>query len=82
MEAVGIVVMKEGDEMTKKAFKSVDSVLNVLRRKGREAAARSIFDNWENVYWDDGPERAKTWEASLLTDWDIDLDPGCKDFVG
>lgn len=76
VEAVGIVVMKDGDEMTKKAFKSVESILDVFHREGSEAAARSVFDNWENVHWDDGPERAKAWEASLLTDWGIDLDSG------
>lgn len=81
VEAVGVIVMNEGDEMTKKAFKGVDSILSVLHREGREAAARSIFDNWENVHWGDGPERAKAWEASLLMDWGIDLDPGTKSLM-
>jgi hypothetical protein len=75
VKAVGIIVMNEGDEMTKKAFKSVESILDVFDREGSEAAARSVFDDWENVDWDDGPERARAWETSLLTDWGIDLGP-------
>lgn len=82
VKAVGIIVMNEGDEVTKKAFKGVVSILNVLHHEGSETAARSVFDDWENVRWDDGPERAKAWEASLLTDWGIDLDPGYESHVG
>lgn len=82
VEAVGAIIMSGNDEVTRRAFEGVDKLIQILQREGSEAAARSVFQGWANVYWDDGPQRAKAWEESLLADWSIDLDCESETFVG
>ncbi|KAF2997137.1 hypothetical protein E8E13_004978 [Curvularia kusanoi] len=72
VEAAGTIIMTEGDEITKEAFRGVGRIMDIVHSKGSQAAARSIFDGWENVHWDDGPRNAGAWEESLLTDWSIE----------
>lgn len=72
VEAVGKIVRSKGDDVTKRAFATVDSIIRVLNSNGSEPAARSLFEEWTGVRWDDGLRKAKEWEASLLTDWNTD----------
>lgn len=74
MEAVGKIVMKSGDEVTQKAFESVERLICVLKCQGSTAAAKSIFDEWIGITWNEGPRKAEEWEAGLLTERSRDLD--------
>jgi hypothetical protein len=76
IEAIGRVVLKKGDLVTQRAYEGVKQAIRVLRREGNEAAAKSIFENWEGMDWEEGPVKAEDWEASLLRDWNTDLFPG------
>jgi hypothetical protein len=73
IEAIGRVVLKRGDLVTQRAYEGVKHVILILEREGNEAAAKSIFEGWEGVDWDDGPFKAGEWEASLLRDWNTEL---------
>lgn len=81
VEAVGVVVMRKGDEATRRAFEGADKIIRTLQSEGSETAAKSVFDGWTNVHWDDGPERARAWEESLLTDWSVGLDCDSRTFI-
>ncbi|KAJ4990111.1 GAL4 domain-containing protein [Stagonosporopsis vannaccii] len=74
VKAVGENVQSKGDAVTRGAFESVDRIVRVLHTEGREAAAQSVFEGWKDVHWNDGPEKAEEWEASLLTEWTVDPD--------
>lgn len=76
IDAIGTVVLERGDLITQRAYEGVKQVIHISERKGSEAAAKSIFESWEGIDWDDGPVKAEDWEASLLRDWDIDHFPG------
>lgn len=72
LEAVGKIVQVRGDNVTRRAFESVDRIIRLQHTEGSEAAARSMFNGWRDLHWNDGPIKAEEWEASLLTDWSTD----------
>ena len=72
--AVGQIVTERGDRVTQKAFEGVDKIVRLLETEGSQAAAKSVFDHWTDIDWDEGPKKAEEWEASLLTGWSADLD--------
>ena len=74
VEAVGRIITERGDEVTQRAFEGVERLICVLKRQGSTAAAESLFDDWTNVNWSEGPQKAEEWEAGLLTEWSRDLD--------
>jgi hypothetical protein len=80
VEAVGRIVMENGDQVTQSAFKGANKIVRTLESQGSEVAARSIFDDWTDVKWDEGPKKAEEWEASLLMDWSMDVDFDFKTF--
>ncbi len=43
-------------------------IVDVLGREGREAAAKSVFEAWHGVSWEEGPGRAQAWEFGPLMD--------------
>lgn len=55
-------------------FGGAQRIVDVFEREGREAAARSVFEAWAGVSWEEGPGRAQEWEFELLMDLgDLDL---------
>ena len=80
VEAVGRIVMENGDQVTQSAFKGANKIIRTLKSEGNEAAARSVFDDWTDVEWDEGPKKAEEWEASLLVDWIMDVEFDFKTF--
>lgn len=65
-KAVGRIVVERGDEVTKEAFRAVENIIRVSREQGSESAARSVFDEWVGMDWDEGPIKAEEWEADLM----------------
>jgi hypothetical protein len=76
VEAIGSIVLEGGGPVTQKAYEGVQRVIRMFKREGNEAAAKSIFEEWSGVNWDEGPVKAEDWEASLLRDWNTNLFPG------
>lgn len=74
VEAVGRIVMENGDKVTQRAYEGVEKVIRTLERERSQAAAKSVFEGWSGVDWDEGPKKAEEWEASLLTEWNPNLD--------
>ncbi|KAJ8112774.1 hypothetical protein OPT61_g4941 [Boeremia exigua] len=72
VEAVGKIVVAQGDAVTRRAFEGVDDMIRVLHLEGSEAAARAVFEEWSDIRWDEGPQKAEDWETSLFTDWSAD----------
>jgi hypothetical protein len=67
VEAVGFVVREGEDELAKRAFEGSERIVQLFEVEGREAAARSVFENWPGVDWGEGPQRAKEWEMGLIS---------------
>lgn len=74
VEAVGRIIRSKKNAVTRSVFDSVDRIIHVLHTEGSEAAAKSVFEGWKDVHWEDGPRKAEEWEASLLTNWTGDPD--------
>ena len=74
VEAVGRTIKERGDQVTQRAFEGVERLICVLKHQGSTAAAESIFDEWANVAWNEGPQKAEEWEAGLLAEWSTGLD--------
>ncbi len=73
VEAVGRIVLAKGDVITREAFENVDDLVRVLHDEGSEAAARSVFEGWNGINWNEGTQKAEEWEASLFTDCNLDM---------
>jgi hypothetical protein len=62
------------DGFVQGAFTSAQGVVDVLEREGRDAAAKSVFEAWAGISWEEGPSRAQEWEFGLLMDFgDLDV---------
>ncbi|KAJ4362299.1 hypothetical protein N0V83_010392 [Neocucurbitaria cava] len=68
IESIESVVRKSGDVQTVQACDAAVNVVEVFERMGSEEAARSIFQTWEGVTWDEGPRKAEEWEFGQLLD--------------
>ncbi|KZM26640.1 uncharacterized protein EKO05_0005385 [Ascochyta rabiei] len=68
VEAVRRIVTEKGDQVTRRAFEGVESIVRILERQGSEAAAKSVFEEWAGVDWDEGPRKAGEWDAGLIDD--------------
>jgi hypothetical protein len=78
VRAIGREIEKQGDGgLVKRVFRGAKKIVDIFEREGRESAARSVFEGWCGVRWEEGPLRAKEWEVGVSLDLgnaDVDLD--------
>jgi hypothetical protein len=67
-EAMGRVIRRKGDLRTIEALEGPERLVRVFGWYGKEEAAKSVFEGWEGMDWDDGPRRAEEWECGLLVE--------------
>ncbi|KAI8932176.1 hypothetical protein NX059_011058 [Plenodomus lindquistii] len=70
VEAIGRVVKgyEAVDPIIEHAFEGALRIAELDKAEDKEVAARCVFQNWDGVYWDDGPTRADLWELDQLLD--------------
>ncbi|KAH7067300.1 hypothetical protein BKA63DRAFT_115666 [Paraphoma chrysanthemicola] len=68
VDALVRLVEQRGDERVAATLDGAVKLVRLFEEWGSEAAAASIFDDWEGVDWDDGPRKAEEWEAGMLVD--------------
>jgi hypothetical protein len=66
VQAIGYVVRQGDNELAKKAFEGSERIMRLFETQGREAAAKSVFENWSGINWGEGPQRAEEWEYELM----------------
>lgn len=83
--AIVQVVQSKDNDVAKVAIKGAKKIVETSERKGREEAAKGLFEGWSGVCWDEGPDRAEAWEfaesvnlvcskmSGALSDGDFDL---------
>ncbi|CAN9252817.1 unnamed protein product [Alternaria alternata] len=59
------------DGFVEGVFEGAQRIVDVLMREGDEAAAKSVFEDWPGVSWEDRPGRDEEWESGLLRTWVI-----------
>ncbi|KAI1601196.1 RTA1 like protein [Pyrenophora tritici-repentis] len=68
--AIGRAVRMGDHELAEKAFKGAQVIVDTFEREGRDEAAKSVFEGWNGVDWEEGPKRAAEWEIKQLIDLD------------
>jgi hypothetical protein len=70
-----IKAQSSGDDgFVEGVFGGAQRIVDVFESEGKEAAARSVFEAWAGVSWEEGPGKAQEWEFGLLMDLgDLDL---------
>lgn len=68
--AIGRAIATGNHELAERVFTGAQTIVDVFEREGREEAARSVFEGWYGVNWDEGPGRAAEWELGQLMDLD------------
>jgi hypothetical protein len=66
VQAIGHVVRQGDNELAKKALEGSERIVRLFETQGREAAAKSVFENWSGINWGEGPQRAEEWEYELM----------------
>ncbi|KAF2439055.1 hypothetical protein P171DRAFT_490498 [Karstenula rhodostoma CBS 690.94] len=61
LQAVSNDVLRTGDAVLMDAMEGAYRMVKVEGLAGKEAAARTIFERWEGVYWEEGPGREEEW---------------------
>ena len=61
LQSVSNVIMRNCDRVLMDAMEGAYRIIAEEQRGGREAAARTIFEKWEGVIWEEGPEREEQW---------------------
>ncbi|KAF1829111.1 hypothetical protein BDW02DRAFT_634691 [Decorospora gaudefroyi] len=62
-----------------RVFAGAVSIVDAAEKKGKEGAAKGVFEGWFGVQWEEGPRRAAQWEVGLWSDLgDVD---GNLDFI-
>jgi hypothetical protein len=79
LQAVSNIAMRSNSKMLMEAVEGACRITRVMEREGREAAARSIFEGWEGVYWDMGgkgntPVAGQVFETVEESGWDVGLE--------
>lgn len=72
LQAVSNEIMRCNDKMLLDAMEGAYRIVSTYERVGREAAARSVFEGWDGVRWDEGPTKEEEWrveEASREEQW-------------
>lgn len=52
--------------IVEEVLRGAERILDVFERQGREVAAKSVFEEWEGVRWEEGPRKAEEWELGQL----------------
>ncbi|EFQ93061.1 hypothetical protein PTT_09673 [Pyrenophora teres f. teres 0-1] len=68
--AIGRAVGMGNHELARKAFTGAQVIVDVFEREGSDEAAKSVFEGWHGVDWEEGPGRAAEWEIRQLVDLD------------
>ncbi len=68
--AIGSVVIEKGDAVSIRVYHKALNIWHLVDTQGREQAAKSIFEDWEGVNWDEGPKRAEEW-ARRMEEWEM-----------
>ena len=77
--AIGRVVGTGNRELVAKAFTGAQVVVDLFEREGRDEAAKSVFEGWHGVNWEEGPGRAAEWEIGQLMDLEyFQFGNGCR----
>jgi hypothetical protein len=81
VRAIERVIDGGDNEIAKRVLGGARNVVDIFEERGREEAARSVFEGWCGVRWEEGPLRAKEWESAEALDVDVDMDiPGFDSF--
>lgn len=57
------------------ALRRVERIVDLLETQdGKEEGAKSVFEDWEGVEWEDGPRLAREWEFEKV--WNGEVDAG------
>lgn len=70
------MIRRTGGAKVIAALDGADRLVDLLVSDGAEKAARSVFEGWEGVDWDDGPGKAEEWDMGTLVDLSDELDFG------
>lgn len=71
LEALNNVVVHHNDPVLLKAMEGPYKIAREVDRGGktpqsREMAARTVFEGWDGVDWDEGPTRREEWRFEQL----------------
>lgn len=61
LQSVSNVVLRTGDAVLVDAMEGAYRIVRVEAVSGKEAAARTVFEKWEGVNWEEGPGREEEW---------------------
>lgn len=68
LQAISNEVMRCNNKVYMDAMEGAYRVARLVVRKGREAAAQSVFDGWEGVSWWEGPRKEEEWRFEELVE--------------
>ncbi|KAJ4290376.1 hypothetical protein N0V90_010592 [Kalmusia sp. IMI 367209] len=63
LQSVSNVVMRSCDGALMDAMEGAYRIVKTEMRLGKEAAARTIFQAWDGVNWEEGPRREEQWRV-------------------
>lgn len=69
LQSVSNIVMRTCDTILMNAMKGAYRIVTEAQRVGKEAAARTIFEGWHGVIWEEGPKREEEWR--LKEQWHL-----------
>ncbi|KAF2734105.1 hypothetical protein EJ04DRAFT_494088 [Polyplosphaeria fusca] len=64
LQAVSNVVMRSGDKLLMDAVEGAYRIVRLVESRGREVAARSVFEGWEGVEWERGGMEGRVFQQS------------------
>lgn len=74
LQGVSNAVLRTGDKVLMDAMEGAYRIVKVEKVEGKEAAARTIFERWEGVHWEEGPGREEEWrrESEVRIEADVE----------
>lgn len=57
LQAVSNIVIRSNNKVLMDAVEGAYRIVRIANTRGREDAAKSVFDAWDGVYWEAGGER-------------------------
>ena len=68
LQAVSNEVMRCNDRMLMDTMEGAYRIAREGDRRGREVAARCVFEGWEGVNWEEGPSKEQEWRFEGVGD--------------